>query len=393
MADSVAKADRVWMFAGAPATNPVVYHRVRFLVGDPTVVIEWGGDGGRKERWFMVRDIELERARRLARADRVYCPADWAPSGGLSGDRETATAQAAAELLRRHGVRHVIVDRSLPMIYAHHLQEAGITVACDLELGVVDRRAKDEQEIAWLEQAQHVTEEAVLLACRTIARATASRSGVLMHEGQELTSERIKAMLDVFLMQRGYENPESIVAGGPQGADCHDHGHGPLRTGEPIIIDVFPRCRATRYWGDCTRTVVHGEIPDAVEQMHRTVVAAKQAAVAAVRAGQTGEAVHQATVAVIQRAGYQMGLPPAGAADDYCAMTHGTGHGVGLEVHEPPLLDRGGPPLLAGDCVTIEPGLYCRRWGGVRVEDMVIVTPDGCRNLNRLPEGLDWRDA
>ncbi len=379
------------MFAGAPAANPVVYHRVRFLVGDPTVLIEWLGPDGRRERIFIVRDIEMERARRQARADRVYCPGDFAPAEGLSGDREIATAQAAAELLRRHAVQHVKVDRSLPAIYAHFLQQAGISVTCDPMLGVTERRAKDEQEITWLEEAQRVTEEAVLMACRTIARATARRDGVLYYDGAELTSERVRELLDVSLMQRGYENPESIVAGGPQGADCHDHGHGPLRTGEPIIVDVFPRCRATRYWGDCTRTVVHGDIPDPVRRMHRTVLAAKEAAIRSVRSGVTGHQVHQATVTVICEAGYAVGLPPADAPAEYCALTHGTGHGVGLEVHEPPLLDCGGPELITGDCVTIEPGLYCRRWGGVRVEDMVIVTPDGCRNLNRLPEELEWR--
>jgi Xaa-Pro aminopeptidase len=121
------------------------------------------------------------------------------------------------------------------------------------------------------------------------------------------------------------------------------------------------------------------------------VVAAKAAAVAATRAGVTGEQVHAATIGAITAAGYRMGLPSQGAAADECRMTHGTGHGVGLEVHEPPLLDRGGPALVAGDCLTIEPGLYCRAIGGVRVEDMVIVTAGGCDNLNALPEGLTWK--
>lgn len=214
-----------------------------------------------------------------------------------------------------------------------------------------------------------------------------------MLDGAELTSERVRAEVDVWLLRQGYENPESIVAGGPQGADCHDHGHGTLRTGEPVIVDIFPRCRATRYWGDCTRTVVHGEVPEEVARAHSAVVRAKAAAIAAVRAGVTGQQVHEAATAVIKQAGFSVGLPPNGAPSTYCAMTHGTGHGVGLDVHEPPLLDRGGPQLVSGDCLTIEPGLYCRAWGGVRVEDLVVVTPGGCRNLNQLPEGLDWRDA
>jgi Xaa-Pro aminopeptidase len=383
----------VVMFAGAPAANPAVYHRVRFLVGDPTAVIETRWPDGRSERLFLLRDIEMERARRSARADRVACPADFAPPEGLPGDREVATAQAAAEYVRRLGAKRVRCDRSLPLIYAHFLKKAGVEVECDVSLGVIERRCKDEQEIAWLQEAQQVTEEAVRMACRMIASAHARRDGVLVYEGEELTSERVRAAIDVWLLQRGYENPTSIVAGGPQGADCHDTGHGPLRTEEPVIVDVFPRCRATRYWGDCTRTVVHGSIADEIARMHATVVRAKAAAMAALRAGVTGQQVHEATLSVIRQAGYSVGLPPEGASEDYCAMTHGTGHGVGLEVHEPPLLDFGGPPLLAGDCLTIEPGLYCRARGGVRVEDMVIVTQEGYRSLSQLPEVLDWRDV
>jgi Xaa-Pro aminopeptidase len=390
MSGSKEKSVEAVVMAGAPAVNNAVYHRVRFLVGDPTVLIELQWPDGRRESTFILRDIEMQRARKHARADKVACPADFTPSSGLSGDRETATAQAAAEMLRRAGVTQVRADRTLALIYAHHLQQAGISVVCDLELGVRERRSKDDQEVAWLREAQQVTEDAMRMACGLVASAQADKGGVLRHDGSPLTSERVQAAIDAWLLQRGYENPGSIVAGGPIGADCHDHGSGELRTEQPVIIDIFPRSRTTRYNGDCTRTVVHGKIPDEVLRMHRAVVAAKAAAIAATRAGVTGEAVHAATVAEITGAGYVMGLPPADAPDSYSAMTHGTGHGVGLEVHEPPLLDRGGPPLVVGDCLTIEPGLYCRALGGVRVEDMVIVTQDGCENLNSLGEGLEW---
>ncbi|MCP4689975.1 MAG: aminopeptidase P family protein, partial [Desulfobacterales bacterium] len=133
----------------------------------------------------------------------------------------------------------------------------------------------------------------------------------------------------------------SIVAGGTEGGDCHNSGTGQLRTGEPVIIDIFPRNRETLYNGDCTRTVVHGEIPDQIAKMHAVVVEAKAAAIAAVRPGVTGEDVHNATSDAITAHGYPMGLPPDDAPDTHCGMVHGTGHGVGLEVHEPPLLDKG----------------------------------------------------
>jgi len=378
------------LIAGVPAQNNTLYHRIRFCVGDPAALLELPKAGGR-ERVLILRDIEMARARQHARADRIACPKDFAPASGLSGDRETATAQAAAECLRRAGATAVRADRTLALSFVHELRAAGIEVRYDAELGVRERRSKDEQEIQWLREAQAVTEGAVRMACELIAQATAGAEGVLKTSGADLTSERVKAAIDVWLLERGYESHGSIVAGGPQGADCHHDGTGPLFTGQPVIVDIFSRCRASRYYGDCTRTVVHGEIPAEAARMHAAVIEAKATAIAAVKAGVTGEAVHAATSAVIERHGHKMGLPPAGAPASYCGMVHGTGHGVGLDVHEPPLLDKGGPPLVAGDCLTVEPGLYCKAVGGIRVEDMVIVTASSSMNLNALPEGLAWK--
>ncbi len=374
------------ILAGIPATNNSFYHRLRFQVGDPAALLTIDNHST-----LILRDIEMERARRSGCADAIACPADFAPRDGLSGDRETATAQAAAEFLRRAGVQEVRADRTLPLLFAHFIQQAGIQVACDPEMGIVERRSKDEQEISWLREVQGVTEEAMRMACEMVAHAQAQADGTLRVEGGPLTSERLRTAIDIFLLERGYSNPTSIIASGVVGADCHDTGSGPLRTAEPVIIDIFPRNRTTLYWGDCTRTVVHGDIPPAVSAMHAAVVAAKAAATKATRSGVTGEDVHAATTAAMRDAGYAMGLPTQDASVDYCAMTHGTGHGIGLDVHEPPLLDKNGPELLSGDALTIEPGLYCRAIGGVRVEDMVIVTATGCECLNKLPEGLVWK--
>ena len=382
--------DAARVMAGIPATNATLYHQIRFLVGDPAAVVWVPTEDGGSKAVLILRDIEMERARASARVQEVACPADYAPEAGLSGDRETATAQATAECLRRHRVREVTADRTLPLIFADAIGAAGIQVRCDREWGVGERRRKDAEEVALLRQAQAVTELVMQRACETVARARAAADGVLQWDGSPLTAERLREMVDIWLLGEGYTNPTAIIACGPQAADCHHVGAGPLLTGQPVIVDIFPQNRETLYNGDCTRTVVHGEIPDLVQQMHAAVVQAKAAATAACRAGVTGQAVHEATRKAILQAGFAMGLPGTDDPDTYCAMTHGTGHGIGLDVHEPPLLDRGGPELVIGDAVTIEPGLYSRAIGGVRVEDMVVVTEDGCENLNRLPEGLGW---
>jgi Xaa-Pro aminopeptidase len=373
--------------AGIPATNLSLYRAIRFKVGDPTALLTLPKSDGGTERLLIIRDIEMGRAKQHARVDRVHCPADFEPAGGLSGDRETATAQSVAECLRARGVTRVRADRSLPLIYAHFIEKSGLTLECDTEMGVLERRSKDSEELAWLREAQRTTEGAMQRACETVARATAAADGTLFHEGAPLTAERLRTIIDVHLLGQGYENPESIVACGAQGADCHDHGHGVLRTGEPVIVDIFPRNRKTLYNGDMTRTVVHGAISPELARMHAAVVEAKRDAIRAVRAGVTGQSVHEATLAALARHGFAAGQP---AEPRVAVISHGTGHGIGLEVHEPPLLAMKGPELVVGDVLTVEPGLYALGIGGIRIEDMVAVTATGCENFNTLQESLVW---
>ena len=376
------------VLAGIPAENLTLYHRVRFAVGDPAAWLELQ-DQGTNQKVLIVRDIELARARETVPADRFACPADFAPSEGLSGDRATATAQAVAECLRREQIERVTTDRTLPFIYAWHMQQAGIAVDYSPDLGVIERRVKTAEELSLLAEAQQVTEQAMEMACGLIARAEVGAEGQLMHEGSLLTSERIQRLISEYLLERGYATPHgSIVASLPASADCHDRGSGPLKTGEAVIVDIFPISLTTHYCGDCTRTVVHGTPSDEILRMHAAVVQAKAAATAAARAGVKADDVHAATKTALAAAGYRFAR---GEIADDPVMPHGTGHGIGLEIHEPILLDDNGGTLLAGEVFTIEPGLYSRKFGGVRVEDMVVVTDGEPQNFNKLHEGLDWK--
>lgn len=381
---------RTWLLAGIPAVQKNLYHRIQFSVGDPAAWVKFEKTDGALESLLICRDIEMGRARKKATVDTVYCPADFTPDEGLSGDRETATAQAVAECLTRKGISEVISDRSLSLIYMEALRNANVAVQYSPEMGVMERRAKSDAELVALKQAQAMTEKVMIQACRLVCQAKARPDGSLETEGAALTSESLKARIDHWLLDEGYSNPGSIVASGPQGADCHEYGSGPLFTESPIIIDIFPCSKSTYYNGDCTRTAVHGKIPEHIEKAYNTVVKAKFAAMKFTKAGVTGEAVHRETIRVIQEHGYETGLPVAASPKTRCAMVHGTGHGVGLEVHEPPLLDFKGPPLIVGDVLTIEPGLYCPAWGGVHSEDMVAVNDQDCENFNKLPDILSW---
>ena len=387
------------VMAGVPNTNKSLYHAIRFNVGDPAaLIVTYSNNSGRPasagrdlnpqpHRLLILRDIEMDRARANADVDQIACPKDFEPEEGLSGDRETATAQSVAQAVVHAGCNRVIADRSLPLIYVDELMRRGLIIEYDPQLGVTNRRAKDEQEIQYLREAQATTERAIQRACEMVGSATPDKAGVLQYDREPLTVERVRYEIDAFLLQQGYTNPRSIVAPGPQGADCHRYGDGIITTGQTVIIDIFPCNRETRYNGDCTRTVVHGQIPDEIKRMHATVLEAKAAATAMTKAGNTGEQVHDATINVMLKHGYAMGFQ---SEKHPTTMPHGTGHGIGLDVHEPPLLDKKGPPLIVGDALTIEPGLYNKSLGGVRVEDLVIVTADGCENLNTLQQSLTW---
>lgn len=382
----------VYLLAGVPLANQTLYHQIGFLVGDAAAYI--GNLLPEGKSLLLVRDIELDRARKVARADQIACAGDFAPAGGLSGDRDVAMAQAVVQVLQQHGVDQVTTDRTLPFLYAAHLQAASIQVQLDDELGVRTRRIKTAKEIEALEYAQQITGQAMTMACKWIATAETNANDELMQDGEVLTSERVRTRITQHLIEQGFTTPSgSIVATVPHVADCHHAGTGPLKTGFPVIVDIFPRDETSRYHGDCTRTVVHGTPTAEFVAMHRAVGAAKAAATAALRPGVTGDAVHQVTVATLKKHGYQYVLGSEHHDPQIPALRHGTGHGIGLDIHEPILLSDDGEEILAGEVFTVEPGLYSSTLGGVRIEDMVHVTDNGPVVLSAIDEGYDWRDA
>ncbi len=372
------------IFAGFADKNATLFRRLGVPLGDPAAFLQFGD-----RQIAVVRDLEMDRVRQQRPGIEVTCPADHAGNDGMSADRETATAQAVANLAKAHGVTSLSGDRSLPLIFSWHLAAQGITVDYDADSGVADRRCKTEAEIEALTLAQATTETVMQMICETLADAAVDADGFLIHQGDVLTSERVRTMAAIAFLHRGFTMDHgAIVATAPEVADCHHAGTGPLRTDVPIVVDLFPRSQQTRFWGDCTRTVVNGTPGEEVIRMHAAVVDAKAACTAKLITGTTAGDAHAASEATLLRHGY---ASSRGNITDGPTIQHGTGHGIGLDVHEPILLDEGGGPMLENEVFTVEPGLYGRRTGGVRVEDMVVVTADGPRILNTLHEGLDWR--
>ncbi len=206
------------------------------------------------------------------------------------------------------------------------------------------------------------------------------RGDILFYQDQPLLSEQVRSAIEVSLLEDGCETMDTIVAGGAEAADPHARGAGPLHANAPIVIDIFPRSKISRYYADMTRTVLRGEATPEVSEIFAAVRQAQDVGIEAIRSGISGKEVHSRVAQVFRDAGYP--------ETEGCGFTHSTGHGVGLDVHEKPVLSEIGETLQSAQVVTVEPGLYYPQIGGVRLEDLVVVRENGCENLTHFEREL-----
>ncbi|ERH10132.1 MAG: Xaa-pro aminopeptidase [halophilic archaeon J07HX64] len=357
------------------------YYLSGFDAPDPFVTLYDG-----EVHLLFARSLEYGRAVRESRAASVERGSDYdygtyvEESGPHEGWSRTLTA-----FLDAYGVESVATPPEFPLQTADGLRKQGVTVDPDDEGILTEIRAtKTEEEVEHIRQAQQANEAAMERA-ETLLRTATVEDGQLRHEGEVLTSERLKEAIEVTLLRHGCALDETIVACGTDAADPHNRGSGPLAAGEPIIIDIFPRDKTSRYHADMTRTFCRGSPDETVREWYDLTAEAKQAALDVLEPGVTGEAVHAAVCDVYEAAD----LPTLRA--DPTAETgfiHSTGHGVGLDVHELPRVSENAGELRPGHIVTIEPGLYDPAVGGVRIEDIVVVTEDGYENLTEYEESL-----
>jgi Xaa-Pro aminopeptidase len=285
------------------------------------------------------------------------------------------------------GIKNAVVPHTFPVELADRLRAQGVELKPDKEFFAKRRRVKSETGLAGIRRAQRGTEAAMGAAAELLRNADAS-NGTLTLDGEPLTSERIKARITEVFNEHNLVSDEMIVAIGGQAASGHDMGSGPIAPGQAVVIDLFPRDRETGYYADMTRTFVVGDIPEELAEYHRLVYDALQRSFAAVKAGAEGRDIFGLVCDVFHEAGQPTQLSKQPGEVLANGFFHGLGHGVGLEVHEPPSLSRDPSQLMAGDVVTLEPGLYREGYGGVRLEDLVLVTEDGAENLTNYPYDL-----
>ncbi len=358
------------VLAGDTLSNPDLLYATGFMAPDPVVYMQCG-----RRKMLIVSSLEWGRACKetVGRGISVFHPQQLQQEGkACNGINEWLYSA-----LTRFGWREILVPADFPYGMVCRLKKHKIRVHLLEGCPFPDRRIKNAQEIAIMRQVQRAAVIAMRAACSWISEASVNAHGFLYHGSKVLTSEAVQRRIAETLLSQDCESTGTIVAGGAQGADPHERGHGPLKAGVPIVIDIFPRHQHTGYWGDITRTVLKGEASRELRKLYHAVKMAQTEALNTIRAGVSGKRVHQAAVRVFDKAGFKTEKTEEG----FCGFIHSTGHGVGLAIHETPSVGASGVRLRTGDVITIEPGLYYPSCGGIRIEDTVEVTREGWRYL------------
>jgi len=364
-----------------------LYYATRFLAPDPFIFLQMnpadGGAGG--HRIMVMSDLELDRAKAQATADEVLPAAALARAAKRRGVAEPGTADVVDELLKTRAVTELEVPSDFSLAHADALRARGYAVRAIPEPFFPERLIKSAEEIARLTEALRITEEALACAIDLIGNAQVQPDGELWLGGKPLTAELVRKAMHLMMMERDCVAQHTIIAPGVQAVDPHNEGAGPLRAHEPIVIDVFPQHAATRYFADITRTVVRGKAAEKVRRMFEAVQEGQEIAFRMIKDGVDGSAIHKGIMDYFSSLGFKTGEQDGRMQGFF----HGTGHGVGLEIHEPPRVSARPDVLRAGMVVTVEPGLYYLDAGGMRIEDMVVVTASGCDLLTRAPKILE----
>lgn len=371
------KLTKYRLFLGPPSDSADIQYLTGFTATDPVLLLDDG-----RGKWLVVPDLEYERARGQCPSVRVLLPSEL-PKGRSHAKGLAAWVEG---LLRKLQVRAVTVSRWFPASLVRHLESAGVRVVVVEGALVPERAVKTAEEIDFLKASQRVAVRCMRAAIRKIAAAEIGPDGALRQGRRRLCAEDVREEIERVALENGCLCAETIVAGGEQAVNPHERGHGPLRVGEAIVLDIFPRDRRTGYWGDLTRTVARGRVSDTLRRMYAAVEHAQRAALTAIRAGVAAEKPHAAASRVLEESGFQTERTP----EKMEGFIHGTGHGVGLDIHEAPVLRMGiKERLCSGHVVTVEPGLYYPGIGGIRIEDVVAVTPDGADLFPSLPRRLE----
>jgi Xaa-Pro aminopeptidase len=370
---------------GDTIRSPALRHEIPLAIIDPVLFAEADG-----RRYVLTSALERERvAAALPEAevlDYVAFGFRELVTGGMSWNE--AEREAVARAVRHIGLDEAVVPGDLPLALGDRLRADGVVVHVDDATVELRRRAKSPAELDGIRAAQRAAEAGMAAAAALLARARPEAEGRLELDGRPLLAEDVRAALRSACAEHGAPCPPDVIVASVWQGTGHEPGTGPLPAGLPIQVDLWPQHEPSGCWADMARTFVVGTPPPEVAEQERLVRAALEQARAAVRPGITGRVLHDAACDLFEAAGYAtQRTDPSGEEPD--GFQWSLGHGVGLDPHESPSVGLAGhEPLIAGDVLALEPGLWDRRLGGISLEDLVLVTDTGCERLTRFPYDL-----
>ena len=351
----------------------------RIQVPDAFVAFVAGG-----KKYAVLGALELGRARKESAFDKVLPLETYLQRARKRWpDRKPGPAEVVALVAAEFRVKNFHIPDDFPAGLATRISQLGVGLTIVTDAIFPEREVKTPREIAAIREGNRCS-AAGLAAAERLLRASKIKGRQLLHDGKPLTSERLRRAIEVACLEAGSLSHGTIAAGGDQACDPHCVGHGPLRANELIVVDVFPRVQTTGYHGDMTRTFLRGRASDAQRALVEAVRAAQFGAMQSIRAGVNGRDIHRGVIAEFEQRGYATKHTAKGSVGFF----HGTGHGLGLAVHELPRMSTVDHTLLKDSVVTVEPGLYYPGLGGCRIEDVVQVTARGAKQLSDFH--YDW---
>jgi Xaa-Pro aminopeptidase len=356
--------------------SPELRHEVPLGVPDPFLYAEHDG-----VRHVVVSSMEGARLNELGRYD-VHLWEEYGVDGLRASGRSVPeiTRDLHLRAVKELGIASAVVPETFPLWFADVVRAEGVELQVDKDFFDDRRRVKSDAELAGIRRAQRAAESA-MDAARELLRSRVANGG--------LTVEEVKSAMSVVFAEHATTCDDFIVAPGAQGAVGHDMGSGPIPPGVPVVVDIWPRDNESFCYCVMTRTFVVGDVPEDVAGWHRLCKEALDRAVSDIRDGAGGRAIFDGTCEIFEAAGEPTVRTKKDGETLSDGFFHGLGHGVGLEVHEEPSLGFvAGSPLRTGDVVTVEPGCYRQGYGGVRLEDLILVTADGAENLTQYPYDL-----
>jgi Xaa-Pro aminopeptidase len=353
----------------------------RFFAPDPFIFIQKRG-----KRYLVMNDLEIDRAKSEASVDKVLSYSDYVRRKQKEGIAFPSPADVLSEIFKDLKIKSVEVPGTFPIGLADQLRSMKLKVQPGPDPFWPDREVKTSGEVRSITDSLRAAELGIEAGIDAVRRTEIRKDGYLYLDGTRLTSEILRRIIDTTIMSQGYVPSHSIVSSADQCVDPHNQGSGPIRANTSIIMDIFPRSQKTGYFGDITRTVVRGRASDRLKHAYYCVEEGQRIGFRRIRNDASAYDIHHEILNYFAAEGFRTGLD-GGRMQGFF---HGTGHGLGLDIHEAPGFGaRSKNKLRTGHVVTVEPGLYYEGMGGVRLEDVVLVTDTGCRNLVRIPKVLE----